>query len=220
MAKISERLNRVLSPTGNLMGFLGKVADFLLVGILWFVCSIPVVTIGAATAALYTVSFRLLSDECDGIVKEFFQGFRENWRLASFVWLLLALLGGFLVMDLYFYLLWSSAGAALGTVLFSVFVAVTVLYLVVSPWLLPYISQFDCTFLTALRNSAYLSLRHIGYTLVMLAWLAGLLALSLFFPVVLLALPGAVAFIDSWCLNRVFSRYRQPQAAEDTETAT
>lgn len=46
--------------------FLGKVADFMFLNLLWIVCSIPIITIGASTTAMYSVMLRLVKNE-DGL---------------------------------------------------------------------------------------------------------------------------------------------------------
>lgn len=207
MSEIGDRLRRAFSPTGSLMEFVGKVGDFLLLSILWLVCSLPVITIGAATTAMFYVSFRLLSGEEEGCFRDFFRSFRENFRQATLLWLAALLLGAFLGLDLYFYLMWSAAGEWIGTGLFAIFAAATVLYLCVMLYLFPYVAKFRCTFRTAIRNTAYLSLRHIPYTLAMIAADLLLTILCLQFGAMIAALPGMIAFVNGLCLQRVFSRY-------------
>ena len=43
--------------------FLGKVADFMFLNLLWIVCSIPIITIGASTTAMYSVMLKLVKNE-------------------------------------------------------------------------------------------------------------------------------------------------------------
>ena len=49
--------------------FIGKLGDLILLNILWIVCSIPIVTAGAATTAVYYVTLKLVRDENDGTIK-------------------------------------------------------------------------------------------------------------------------------------------------------
>ena len=39
--------------------FMGKIADMFLLTLAWFVCSVPIITIGASTTALYYVSLKM-----------------------------------------------------------------------------------------------------------------------------------------------------------------
>ena len=59
---------------------LTRIFDFILLNILWVVCSIPIVTMGASTAALYSVML--------------------NFRQGTIVWMILALLGFLIGADM------------------------------------------------------------------------------------------------------------------------
>jgi len=77
-------------PGGSmLMQFLSHVADLMTVNILWFVCSIPVFTAGAATTAMYTVTMKLLKGEGAPVSRTFFQAFRANFKKGTLTWLIM-----------------------------------------------------------------------------------------------------------------------------------
>ena len=52
--------------------FIGKFWDVLVVNLLWIICSIPIVTIGASTTAMYYVTLRLDRDEDGYTIRSFF----------------------------------------------------------------------------------------------------------------------------------------------------
>ena len=62
-----------------------KVGDLLLINLLFVVCSLPVVTIGASATAMYYVLGRIRRQE-GTVTKDFFRSFRENFRQASLYW--------------------------------------------------------------------------------------------------------------------------------------
>ena len=62
-----------------------KVGDLLLVNLLFVVCSLPVVTIGASATAMYYVLGRIRRQE-GTVTKDFFRSFRENFRQATLYW--------------------------------------------------------------------------------------------------------------------------------------
>ena len=72
---------------------LTRIFDFILLNILWVVCSIPIVTMGASTAALYSVMLKITKNQEGYIIKDYFKAFRENFRQGTIVWMILALLG-------------------------------------------------------------------------------------------------------------------------------
>ena len=68
--------------------FIGKFWDVLILNVLWLVCSIPIVTIGASTTAMYYVTLKLARDEDGYTIRSFFKSFKENFRQATVIWLI------------------------------------------------------------------------------------------------------------------------------------
>lgn len=67
-----------------------KVGDLLLVNLLFVLCSLPVVTIGASATAMYYVLGRIRRQE-GTVTKDFFRSFRENFWQATLYWGMLLL---------------------------------------------------------------------------------------------------------------------------------
>ena len=61
--------------------------------LLWFVCCLPIVTIGASTAALYYCTLKIADDEHTHMAPMFFRAFKENFRQATVLWLILLAVG-------------------------------------------------------------------------------------------------------------------------------
>ena len=77
-----------------LFAVLTKLTYSAYLNILWLVCSLPIVTIGASTTALFYVTLKMAEDRDDGLTRMFFKAFRENFKPATKLWLiLLAVLG-------------------------------------------------------------------------------------------------------------------------------
>ena len=106
--------------------FINKLLHVLLLNLLWVVCSIPIITMGASTTAVYYVTLKLVRDEEGYTIKSFFDSFKTNFKQATLIWIILLLVGIFLGVDLTVYLGASSVGAA-GLVLMAAFFAVSVL---------------------------------------------------------------------------------------------
>ena len=51
--------------------------------LLWFICSLPIFTIGASTTALYYTSLKIVRGEESYVGPTFFRAFRENFRQAT-----------------------------------------------------------------------------------------------------------------------------------------
>lgn len=55
----------------RIIRILTTLCDFLILNILWLVCSVPVITAGASTTALYSVMFKIIKKEEGYIIKAF-----------------------------------------------------------------------------------------------------------------------------------------------------
>ena len=86
-----------------IMRGMGRLADFIILNLLWVVCSIPIITIGASTTALYTVMLKLVKNEEGYIAKGFLKAFKENFKQATVIWLILLVAGLLIGFDLYFF---------------------------------------------------------------------------------------------------------------------
>ena len=75
----------LFSADGKLAQVLGKAAELVILNVLWIVCSIPVVTAGAAAAAFYTVALKMIKNEESYVFRSFFQAFKENFKQAAVV---------------------------------------------------------------------------------------------------------------------------------------
>ena len=68
-------MGNLLSPEGTVMQFITKLVYSVYLNILWFICCIPIVTVGASTTALFYVSLKIVKNEEGNITKSFFHSF-------------------------------------------------------------------------------------------------------------------------------------------------
>lgn len=78
---------------------IGRVADFIMLNVLWILCCVPIITIGASTTALYTVMLKLVKNEEGYIVKGFLKAFKENFKQSTALELILLLPSIILFVD-------------------------------------------------------------------------------------------------------------------------
>lgn len=82
-----------------IMRGMGGLADFIILNLLWVVCSIPIITIGASTTALYTVMLKLVKNEEGYIAKGFLKAFKENFKQSTIMWIIFLLISIVFVVD-------------------------------------------------------------------------------------------------------------------------
>lgn len=78
----------------------GKAVDLVWLNILTLVFSIPCITAGAAVTAMYSVLLRLARNEEGHITRNFFSAFRENFKNATKIWIVVAAVIAFYIYDI------------------------------------------------------------------------------------------------------------------------
>lgn len=163
------------------MQILMLLADLIIMNILYILCCIPIFTIGAAQAGLYTGIKTLLDPEDDTYCSSaFFKGFKSGFKNITIAWCLLfaleLLLGYVTVMCMYF-------TASTNSVPFwAALVALCIVGLFQS--LLPvFHARFNCTPWQLIRNTWFLTIAHPLRSLLVgvLTWLPLVLVLTINF---------------------------------------
>ena len=139
------------------MLFLGRMADLMWLNILCFVCSIPIITFGAAVSAKYYTAMKLERGEATGVTKAFFHSFKQNFLqntwlsiivlviAALFVWNWLLVYGGTLTNTLVVGML----------AVFTVMIAITVFCM------FPMLARFEARNFDAFRNALVFGIVHL-----------------------------------------------------------
>lgn len=199
--------------------FIGKFFDIMVLNILWCVCSIPIVTIGASTTAAYYVTLKLVRDEDSGTIKSFFKSFKENFKQATMIWLILLAVGLILGFDLYFFINVQTEASNFRTIMVALFGGITIIYLAISLYIFPIQSRFYNNTRKTFFNAFFMSIRHIFHTIGMLAIDIGIVFICLFAVPqlsVLLILFGFPLFIyiNSFIFTPIFAKYTPEQERE------
>lgn len=189
-----------------------RIADIVLLNLVYLVCCIPIVTIGAATTAMYYVTLKMAEDRESYIFRSFFKSFKENFRQSTIIWMILLIIGIFIGID---YRIVLAQGGGFFKVFLYVLSITTVLLLFLLLYVFPVLAKFYNSIKATVKNAFLMSLRHLPYTLIML--LVSALPFLLFFtnlgillrllPLVLLCGFALPAYINSLLFKRIFVRY-------------
>lgn len=90
---------KLLDPDSPIMSFLARVADLVILNVLWLLCCLPVVTAGASTTAMYHVVRHLQEESISSVTRDFFRSFKSDFRQATPVYLLLLIPTAAVVMN-------------------------------------------------------------------------------------------------------------------------
>lgn len=154
-------MKSVFSMDSKVMQFMSRVGDLILLNLLFLMTSIPIITIGASSTALYTVCFHFGTPQEDGTTKSYFKAFRDNFKQSTILWLILLLIGvpAILYVDLFLRL------CEITHSLYLVFIFISVLALMTYLYTFPLVSQFYNTNWSTLKNALFFSIGHFPSTL-------------------------------------------------------
>ncbi len=94
-------INGIFNPENRFFTFMDKVMNLCLLGIFWALFSLPIVTIGASTTALFQYTLRLIRNEEGYVWRSFYKGFTKSFFPSTLLWLGTAAAGLFLALDFY-----------------------------------------------------------------------------------------------------------------------
>lgn len=191
---------------------LSRLFDLILLNILWVVCSLPVITIGASTTALYAVMLKIVANEEGYIIKDFFRAFRRNFKQSTIVWLALAVIGAALGMDVMIF--WGKSGVVSKAILLVLFAAIGV-YAIEILFVFPLIATFENTTKNMLKNAVLIPISRLPFTILVLVMTGMCLILTFLNRTTIMT--GAViwsivgvsllAFANSFFVRKVFEPY-------------
>ena len=198
-------MGRILDPQNRFFRALGTLVDLMGLSLLWLVCSLPVVTLGAASAALYHAVLRCVLPRENGAFTDFFRALRENLLpgLRATLAVLAAAVPAYLLMRLF--ALWYGQGYAGGLLLETALGVALLLPAGMTCLLFPLTARFTFSLRALLRTALGLTLRHFFRALL----LTGLAALSvwlcLLFWAPVLILPALWSLCAARVLEPIFS---------------
>jgi uncharacterized membrane protein YesL len=194
---------------------LNRCTDLVVLNLLFLLCCIPVVTIGAATTAMASVTLRSVRYGDGYVVQNFFRAFRENFRQSTRLWLLILLFGGMLVLD---FLFWNGEKPSVVTsTMKMVTVALGLLGYMVFVWLVPLMAKTTGTLREQIGNAIKMAVGYFfPYTVVCMGLpiLAAYLAYINGPMLMLMMVMGfaTVSYICSFFIYRVFANHMEEES--------
>lgn len=214
-------MERFFGLDSPVMRMLNRLADLIILNLLTVVCALPVVTAGASAAGLYTAMQKLARDE-GSPVRDFFRGFRRNFKQATLLWLILLASGALIVWSLLFY---AAVDWALGQVLLCLMAFLALLWSMTFSWVFPLQASFCNSIGGTLRNALLCAAAYLPRSAAMAVLNFLPLALALLFPYAFLSF-GVVwlliwfslaAYLNVRLLKKPYARIAPGGGTPETE---
>lgn len=165
---------KLFSIDSPIMQFLSRLTDIIILNFLFLICSLPIITIGASTTALYSVTLKMVKNEESYILRSFFSAFKSNFKHSTVSWLLLLSAGIVVWLD---YRILGIDGGTLPRIFSYILVPVCMILVFTFLYIFPFIARFENTIRNSLKNAFLISIAQFHYTILLVLLLVAAAAL-------------------------------------------
>lgn len=192
---------------------LDKIADIIILNLLFIISCIPVITIGSSITSMYYVTLKMVRDEDSSVIKLFIKSFKENFKVSTIVWGLIILSFGILIID--FKIADLISIKSLSIILRASSIMISIIFILSFTYVFPIIARFENSIKNTIINSALMSIQNLHFTAI-------IVILNLL-PIILINIVGSlwpyilflyimsgfalVSYINSIFLNKIFNKY-------------
>lgn len=160
------------NPDNFLVRWLVKYFNILMTFLLWLICCVPVITIGASSTAYSAVLMCIARENDDvAVFRRFFGAFTKNFKQATLVWIILAIASVVGALDLYAFRNVLLEPSTFRTVLVVAVLLLCGCVLTVMLYVFPVIARFQVTIKQAFRNALVMGFRNLPLTIGLAAML-------------------------------------------------
>lgn len=194
-------MGQLFSTDGIIYRFLNKTGNIILATILWLAGCIPVVTIGASTAAFYYVMVKSVRKDVGYVHSEFWRGYKMNFKKGVAATVLLLALGTVLGLEMRMVL---ENNVEVSRIWYSLSGLLILLMVLVTLYLFPVMSRFDMKLSKLCTLAFVISIRYWYITAALIAGLAVVVLAQLYLlplPLILLT-PGLWCYASSFLVER------------------
>ncbi|KRM13089.1 hypothetical protein FC15_GL000075 [Lapidilactobacillus concavus DSM 17758] len=181
-----------------------KLADVLIISVLWLAFSIPIITIGASTSAMISTVNKFILKKEGYLFKQFWKSFKSSFKQATAV----------TIFDLFvystLYLNTNSIRNGQGNAILATFseiflVIVAIAATSLTPYVLSYIARFSDPLKIIIKNCYVLSLMNFWNTLIIFIVTLTFVGILWLVPILVLALPALVAILLCKKMQQIFT---------------
>ena len=208
---------KLFSTEGKLYTFVTRLWDIIKVSLLWLLCSLPIVTIGASTVALNAITLQMVDNKEGYVAKDFFRFFKENLKKGIPMGLLCILLGYAIYLDFQLLNVIESGYY----IVFSVGIISIFIWLMTFVYAFSLLARYENGFWATLKNSYEIAIHHFFRTLLVIL-VVGIELVVIFWNyttmlVGLLVGAGLISYTVNCVAIRIFREIEKKNANEGIE---
>lgn len=196
--------------------FVNRMADMIVLNVIFLISCVPIITIGPALTALYYVSINTWKRSDGYIWKMYTKSFKQNFKQSILMWIMLAVVGFVLGVDVwYWFMRLQNSGEGFCKVFLTISIVLFVLYALIFTYVWPIQAKFTNTIAGNVKNALSLAVTHVPETIGVWAilgivvfgvWSVSILRVSAIFIAVSL-----VSYFQALIFRHVFKPYLQEE---------
>lgn len=151
-----------LSYDSPFMQFMNRFGRLIILNVLFLLCCIPIVTIGAASTAMYTVTLKQARNEEPYVVRTYFQAFKKNFLQSTLLWIFWLIIIALLYTD--FKVMYGRPGFLPSVMRIALYLVILLADMTLS-YTFPLQASFYNSMKQTIQNAFLISIRHFTKTI-------------------------------------------------------
>ncbi|MBP3339583.1 MAG: YesL family protein [Lachnospiraceae bacterium] len=210
-----DQIPGFLNIRNSFFEFMRKMMWVFFLNLIFIVTSLPIITMGASTTAMYSVLQKLINEREFRLFKDYFSSFKRNFVKSTLIWLVCAVIILICGIDLLFFINLAVKQGGIGIVLLVASILIIIAIFMVLLPIAPVLAEFEGSISDTMTVVFFMVKRNIrksfmavvsttliiGFTLYIILY--GEL-IFIYFPLLTFALNG---FVLSYIYDSIFRKY-------------
>ncbi|MBR2761587.1 MAG: YesL family protein [Solobacterium sp.] len=211
-----------LRPDSKFMTWLGLLANLMILNFITLFTCIPIITAGASLTAMHYVLQKIVREEDNDLIGQFFHSFKMNFKQATIIWVILVFVFAVLFVD--WRILRMQGDEFPGFFIILMYGAIAIVYLI-SLYVFPVLARYKNTIGGTFKTSFALAVYGITMFRTFICGLVNLVPMAVLYifgypviPVFLAFCFTGPGFVRARIYRTLFSSYEQAGQVETAET--
>ncbi|MBP3235160.1 MAG: YesL family protein [Eubacterium sp.] len=192
-----------------------KVADVLIVSLFWVIFSVPIVTLGASTSALYYTVHKVIIGERGYVAKDFWKQFKDQFKDSLICTIIFEVLFAIQLYDVVFVKTLLDGGADRRfAALYYCFYFMLLLVILWFVYVFCYRARFEMNWKGSMINGGKFFLSSVGWSVLILVAFVVTIIIIRDMPFFALVLPAVNAMLWNFIMERLYYKVMTPEERE------
>lgn len=198
-------MKRLFSVDGIIYRIMTILYQLIMLNLMWCIASIPLITVGASTTALFYVIGKIVRKEEVHEFGDYIKSFKENFKQATCIWLILCTAYLMIFANLSFLERYDR----LRGLMLAVQLPVLIQVVIVTVFVFPVLSRYESNTIGIIKASWILGIKHIFSFIASIAIIAAVIILSRAVPALFLMIFTSLTALSIYMIvSRIFEKYR------------